>query len=185
MSVELPREITTARLKLRRWRPEDLEPFISLSNDPAVMEFFPNLLSREECEASMARVQLHFEQHGFGYWAVEIPGVVPFAGLIGLAIPRFESHFTPCVELGWRLARPFWGQGLAPEGARASLDFAFNHLQLDEVVAMTAQCNQRSRRVMEKLGMTHTPDDDFPHPLVPAGHSLVHHVLYRIQRPER
>lgn len=153
-----------------------------MNADPAVMEFFPSLLTREESDASAARSMRYFEEHGFGPWVVEIPNEALFAVFIGIWSPRFEAHFTPCIEIGWRLARPFWGRGLATEGARVALNFAFETLHLDEVVSMTACINSRSRRVMEKLGMTRSPDDDFQHPLVPAGYILCPHVLYRIRR---
>ena len=104
-------DIVTPRLWLRRWRAEDLEPFAALNADPEVMEHFPSTLSREETAAAMDRVEKHFENRGFGFWAVEVPGQAPFIGFIGLAVPAFESSFTPCVEIGWRLARPWWGQG--------------------------------------------------------------------------
>jgi RimJ/RimL family protein N-acetyltransferase len=166
-------------LKLRSWRHRDLEPFAKLNADPRVMRYFPSCLSREESDATAARIQNHFDRHGFGLWAVEIPGEAPFAGFIGLAVPRFEAHFTPCVEIGWRLAAEYWRRGFATEGAQAVLDFAFHTLRLAEIVSMTAVGNQPSRRVMEKIGMTHNPRDDFDHPLVPAGDRLARHVLYR------
>jgi ribosomal-protein-alanine N-acetyltransferase len=147
------------------------------------MEFYPSLYSREDCEARIKRYRAHFEAHGFGLWAVELPGEAPFIGLIGLEHPNFEAHFTPCVEVGWRLGAPYWGRGYATEGAIHSLRFAFEHLGLDEIVSMTARINMRSRRVMEKLGMTHDEADDFDHPRVPAGSRLCRHVLYRIRRP--
>jgi len=169
-------------LRLRRWQSGDLEPFAAMNADERVMEFFPGLLSRQESDALAARIQQHFAERGFGLWAVEIPGVTPFAGIIGLSTPRFIAHFTPCVEIGWRLAAEYWGCGFATEGARAALDFAFQLLRLAEVVSMTAHCNLRSRRVMEKIGMTWTPDDDFDHPLLPPGHRLTRHALYRAKR---
>src|SRR5262249_49060595 len=124
-----------------------------------------------------------FGQHGYAQWAVEIPGVTPFAGFVGLSIPRFEASFTPCVEVGWRLAAEYWGRGYATEGARAALAFGFQELQLNEIVSFTVPANLRSRRVMEKIGMTHDTKDDFAHPLLPADHHLSRHVLYRIARP--
>jgi RimJ/RimL family protein N-acetyltransferase len=127
--------------------------------------------------------EAHFEQHSFGLWAVEIPNVTSFAGFIGLSVPRFEAHFTPCVEIGWRLAAEYWGRGYASEGARAVLTLGFETLGLDEVVSFTAPGNLRSRRVMEKIGMLHNPADDFDHPALPVGHRLRHHVLYRMARP--
>ncbi len=175
-------DIETKRLRLRRWRPSDLEPFAEMNSDPRVMEFFPSPLSKAESDAFAARIQRYFDDHGFGLWAVEIPGLTPFAGFIGLSTPRFEAHFTPCTEIGWRLAAECWGRGFATEGAEAVLDYAFRTIQLAEVVAMTAKCNQRSRRVMERIGMTFTSDDDFEHPLIPRGDRLSHHVLYRASR---
>ncbi len=177
------RELQTERLRLRRWRPADAAPFAALNADPRVMEHFPALLSREESDAAMARIEAHFDQHGFGLWAMEIAGVAPFAGFIGLAVPRFEALFTPCVEIGWRLAAEYWGRGFATEGAKAALAFGFESLRLEEIVSFTVPGNVRSRRVMEKLGMTHDPCDDFDHPLLPAGHVLSRHVLYRAARP--
>jgi RimJ/RimL family protein N-acetyltransferase len=181
-AMKLPQELHTERLLLRRWRSADREPFAALNADPRVMEHFPALLSREESDAAADRIEAHFERHGFGLWAVELAGVTPFAGFIGLCVPRCEAHFTPCVEIGWRLAADYWGHGLATEGARAALAFGFESLRLEEIVSYTVPDNLRSRRVMEKLGMTHQPTDDFDHPLLPAGHRLSRHVLYRIAR---
>lgn len=183
MSPTFPRELRTERLRLRRWLPADREPFAALNADPRVMEYFPALLSREESDAAAARIEAHFAEHGFGLWAVEVTDVAPFAGFIGLNIPRIQAHFTPCIEIGWRLAAEFWGRGFATEGARATLAFGFESLRLDEIVSYTVPDNLRSRRVMEKLSMTHDPHDDFAHPLLPVGHGLSRHVLYRIKRP--
>ena len=177
-----PPAIRTARLSLRGWRPEDREPFAALNADPVVMEYYPSTLSRAESDTLADRIDAHFARHGFGLWAVEIPGAAPFAGYVGLARPRFQAHFTPCVEIGWRLARDFWGRGYASEGARAVLSLAFDGLGLEEVVSFTVPANIRSRRVMERIGMTHAPSDHFDHPLLPEGHPLRRHVLYRISR---
>ena len=174
--------LRTARLILRPWRDEDLAPFAALNADPAVMEHFPAPLSRAESDAFAAQVRREMDERGFGLWAVEAPGVAPFAGFTGLAVPRFDAHFTPCVEIGWRLAREHWGRGYAPEAARVALAHGFGPLGLDEVVSFTAAGNLRSRRVMEKLGMTHAPGDDFEHPNLPPGHRLRRHVLYRIRQ---
>jgi RimJ/RimL family protein N-acetyltransferase len=114
---------------------------------------------------------------------VEVRGGAAFAGFVGLSVPRFEAHFAPCVEIGWRLAAQHWGHGYATEGARAALAFGFGTLGLEEIVAFTAPRNVRSRRVMEKIGMTYDPADDFDHPLLPEGHPLRRHVLYRIAPP--
>jgi RimJ/RimL family protein N-acetyltransferase len=175
-------ELRTPRLILRRWRPADRAPFAAMNADPSVMEFFPAPASPQETDAQIARIEAHFDQHCFGLWAVQIPGIADFAGFVGLSHPRFEAAFTPCVEIGWRLAADHWNQGFATEGARAALTYGFETLRLDEIVSFTVPDNLRSRRVMEKLGMTHNPSDDFDHPLVPEGHRLKRHVLYRKSR---
>lgn len=176
--------LTTERLILRPWQAEDMKPFAALNADLRVMEFLPSALSHDVSDALAIRLWRHIDEHGWGLWAVEIPGVAPFAGFIGLSEPQFESHFTPCVEVGWRLARDFWGHGYATEGARAALAFAFDSLHLDEVVSFTVPANIRSRRVMDRLGMTHRASDEFDHPRLPSGHPLRRHVLYRIH-PQR
>ncbi len=179
-----PRALRTERLYLRRWRTSDRPWFARLNSDPRVMEFFPHTLSRAESDALADRVEAHFQRHGFGLWAVELPGIAPFAGFIGLCIPGFEAPFTPCIEVGWRLDAEHWGRGYAPEGARAALAFAFRWLSVEEVVSFTVPANVRSRRVMEKIGMTRSASEDFDHPLLPEGHALRRHVLYRIRRSE-
>ena len=171
-----------ARLSLRAWCEGDLAPFAALNADPVVMEYFPSVLSRPESDAFAARIRSEIAERGFGLWAVEVPGVAPFIGFTGLAVPRFRAHFTPCVEIGWRIAREHWGRGYAPEAASKALAHAFGPLSLDEVVSFTAAGNLRSRRVMEKLGMTHEPADDFEHPSLAPGHRLRRHVLYRFRR---
>lgn len=172
-------ELRTPRLILRRWRADDLAPFAAMNADPRVMEFLPAPLSPSECQILIARLEAHFDEHGFGFWAVELPDQATCIGFVGLSVPRFEAHFTPCVEIGWRLAADFWGQGLATEAARAALAFGFNNLGLKEIVSFTVPQNVRSRRVMERLGMTRDPHDDFDHPALPVGHRLSRHVLYR------
>ncbi len=181
--MAIPSEFRTARLLLRKWRRSDREPFAALNADPRVMKYLPGVLSREESDGLVARVEAGFEENGFGLWAVEVPGTAPFVGFIGLAIPRFKAHFTPCVEIGWRIAARYWNRGYATEGGRAVLASAFDTLQLDEIVSFSSAGNTRSRRVMEKIGMTHDEADDFDHPLLPAGHPLRRHVLYRQRRP--
>jgi RimJ/RimL family protein N-acetyltransferase len=171
------REIRTDRLILRRWRPGDWPPFAALNADARVMEYFSRVLSHEDSDALARQIDAHFDRHGFGLWAVEVPGVVPFAGFVGLSIPHFEAHFTPCVEAGWRLAHEYWGRGYATESAEAAVRFGFGELGLREIVSFTVPANLRSRRVMEKLGMTHDPVDDFDHPGVP---DRTRHVLYRL-----
>jgi ribosomal-protein-alanine N-acetyltransferase len=175
-------ELRTARLILRPWRDEDLAYFAGLNADPRVMEHLPQTLDRAESDLLAARIRGHFSRHGYGLWALEAPGVASFLGFTGLCIPSFDEHFTPCVEIGWRLAWEYWGRGYATEAARASLAYGFQTLGLDEIVAMTVPRNTRSRRVMEKLEMSYRPEDDFGHPRVPEGHPLRRHVLYRLSR---
>jgi RimJ/RimL family protein N-acetyltransferase len=174
--------LESERLKLREWIEADREPFGRMNRDTAVMEFFPATLSREESDALVDRAIAHFAQHGFGPWAAELCTSGEFVGYVGLFIPRFEAAFTPCVEIGWRLAPQYWGRGLATEGARAAVRYAFEVLELPKLVSFTVPANVRSTRVMEKLGMTHDASEDFDHPLIAAGHPLRHHVLYRLNR---
>jgi RimJ/RimL family protein N-acetyltransferase len=174
--------VRTERLLLRAWRAADRKPFARMNADPRVMEFFPAPLSRAESDALADRIEAHFAKHGFGLFAAELAASGAFIGFIGLSVPTFEAHFTPCVEIGWRLAAEYWGRGLATEGARESARYAFGELGLDSLVSMTVSANLPSRRVMEKLGMTHDPADDFDHPNLPAGHPLRRHVLYRLSR---
>jgi RimJ/RimL family protein N-acetyltransferase len=178
-------ELATERLRLRAWRDGDCAPFAALNADPLVMEHFPSVLERAESDRMVARIHQHFERHGFGLWAVEATGVADFVGFVGLSIPAFAAHFTPCVEIGWRLAREHWGRGYAPEAARAALAFGFDRAGLDQIVSFTVPANARSRRVMEKIGMRRDPGDDFDHPGLPEGHALRRHVLYRIARRDR
>jgi|SRR5580658_8780031 RimJ/RimL family protein N-acetyltransferase len=174
--------ITTERLNLRRWREDDREPFQALNADPRVMEHFPDLLSAAESDALFERIHGHFDRHGFGPWAAELRESHTFLGFIGLSVPPFDAPFMPAVEVGWRLRSDYWNRGLATEGARAAMRYGFETLNLAGLVSFTVPANMRSRRVMEKLGMTHDQRDDFDHPLLPAGHPLRTHVLYRIDR---
>jgi RimJ/RimL family protein N-acetyltransferase len=174
--------LKTDRLVLRRWRDSDREPFACLNADPVVMEHLLSVFGREDSDAFADRIEDHFEKHGFGWWAVEVPGEAGFIGFVGLSIPSFEAAFMPAVEIGWRLARAYWGRGLASEAARASLADGFQRLGLDEIVSFTSPENVRSTRVMERVGMSRNPADDFDHQRVPEGHRLRRHVLYRISR---
>jgi len=176
--------ITTERLILRHWQPSDRKPFSRMNADPRVMEFMAALLSREESDLLVDHIEAHFREHGFGLCAVELLHDRSFIGFVGLAIPRFQAAFTPCVEIGWRLETGSWGQGLATEGARAMMSHAFRNLELEELVSLTVPGNVRSRRVMEKLGMTHNPADDFDHPKLPPDHKMRRHVLYRLRSAE-
>ena len=165
----------TARLLLRPWRDEDVAAFAELSADRAVMEYLVPLTDW------VARKRAHWEEHGFGQWVVEIPGEASFIGVVGLETVSYEAPFTPAVEVAWRLARAYWGKGYATEAARAALDYGFNKLGLTEIVALTVPANWRSRRLMERLGMTRADADDFDHPRLPEG-PLKPHVLYRLRR---
>lgn len=176
-------ELRTERLLLRHWREADLEPFAVLNADAEVMRFFPAVVDRERSDAVAGRLAEQIASRGWGLWAVEVPGVAPFIGFIGLQPVPFEAAFTPAIEVGWRLARPFWGRGYAPEGAAIALDYAFGPLGLVEVVSMTIPANLPSQRVMQKLGMVRDPKDDFDHPQLPAWEHR-RHVLYRIDRDE-
>ncbi len=182
--MSMPQEFRTERLYLRRWQASDRPLFAQINRDPRVMEFFPGLLSREESDARVDRIEAHFKQHGFGLWAVEISGITPFAGFLGLSVPQFQAQFMPCIEIGWRLDAAHWKRGYATEGAHAALAFGFRWLPVKEIVSFTVPLNVRSRRVMEKLGMTHSASDDFDHPLLPEGHPLRRHVLYKRSRSE-
>jgi RimJ/RimL family protein N-acetyltransferase len=177
-------ELRSERLLLRRWRDDDREPFAALNADPRVMEFFPSVLSRAASDAMVERIRGHFVERGFGFWALEVPGVTAFAGFVGLKYPHLPAPFTPAVEVGWRLACDYWGRGYATEGARAALAAGFGRLGLHEIVSMTVPTNVRSRHVMEKLGMRHTPADDFEHPRIAEGHPFRPHVLYRLSRAD-
>jgi ribosomal-protein-alanine N-acetyltransferase len=171
-------EIRTERLLMRGWRRGDLAPFAALNADPEVMAHFPATLSGTESDALVGRIEDGFTRHGFGLWALEADGT--FVGFTGLIMHTFEAHFTPAVEVGWRLARQAWGHGYASESARAALAYGFDRVGLDEIVSMTAVTNTRSQAVMRRIGMTRDPADDFDHPKVPAGSRLHRHVLYRI-----
>lgn len=177
-------EFRTERLLLRRWRPEDRDAFAALNADPVVMEYFPATLSRLESDKVADRIAENFADRGFGLWAVEIPGAVPFIGFVGLSVPRYVTPFTPCVEIGWRLARAWWGAGYASEAARAALRQGFEKLGLAEIVSFTAIQNVRSQAVMQRIGMRHRPDESFDHPVLEEGHPLRRHVLYRLTREE-
>ncbi len=171
----------TPRLLLRQWRQADHLAFAAMNADPRVMVFYPSTLTEEQSRASADRIQSFLAEKGYGLFAVEVPGVAAFIGYVGLAIPQFDARFTPCTEIGWRLAFEHWSRGYASEAAAAVRDYAVSALGLSELVSFTAEGNERSRRVMERIGMTHDPADDFDHPRLPAGHGLRRHVLYRFR----
>jgi RimJ/RimL family protein N-acetyltransferase len=173
-------QIKTERLLMRRWVQSDLDPFADMNADPVVMEHFASgTRTREETADFMAAIEAEFESHGYGLWAIEIPGVDAFIGFVGLHTVPFESHFTPSVEVGWRLAHAYWHRGYATEAARAAVKFGFERAGLAEIVSFTNAGNLRSQRVMERIGMTRDPDGDFEHPMVPEGNPIRQHMLYR------
>jgi RimJ/RimL family protein N-acetyltransferase len=174
-------ELGTERLRLRQWREEDLEPFAALNADDEVMRYFAAPLSRAESDALAKRSRQEISERGWGLWAVEVVNGPPFVGFVGLARPRFAAHFTPAVEVGWRLARSAWGCGYATEAARAAIGYGFRELGLEEIVSFTSPLNERSWRVMERLGMSRDPADDFDNPNLSPG-PLRRHVLYRLSR---
>jgi RimJ/RimL family protein N-acetyltransferase len=172
--------IETQRLILRPWRDDDLAPFAAMNADPRVMEYLPKMLDQAESDAMAARIHAAFVQQPFGLWAVEVKKGTRFIGYVGLNTPQFEAAFTPCVEIGWRLAFDHWGRGYATEAARGVLEYAFEVLKLAEIVSFTVAANARSWRVMERLGMKRSPEEDFDHPKLAEGHPLRRHVLYRL-----
>lgn len=210
------RMLRTSRLVLRRWRDEDRAPFAALNADPEVMRFFPRPLTRAESDMMVDRIEASFEEHGYGLWAVDVVepppagaggsgGPAGFIGFVGLAWQRFPAHFTPALEIGWRLARHGWGHGYATEAAIAARDFAFRPVTgpsdpassdpasagmgspggagMDEIVSITTRTNEPSQAVMRRIGMTRDPADDFRHPNLEPDHPLVEHVLHRLRRP--
>lgn len=175
--------IETERLLLRQWRPGDKNTFADLNADPVVMRHFPDTLSRRESDAMVDRMSSKLSEQGWGLWATEVVSTGRMIGFVGLSSPGWETSFTPCVEVGWRLERGAWGRGYAPEAATAVLAFAFTQVELpnDEVVSFTTEANTNSRRVMDKIGLHHDPTRDFDHPTLPTW-SGRRHVLYAIDR---
>ena len=172
--------VNTERLTLRQWRESDRAPFAALNADPEVMQHFPAPLTREQSDALIDRHRARLAAGEPGLFAVDVRATGELIGFVGVAVPRFQAPFTPCTEIGWRLARPAWGHGYATEAALAVLDHGFNTLALSEIVSFTYAGNQRSRAVMERIGMTYDPAEDFEHPSLEPGHPLRPHVLYRI-----
>ncbi|HRQ89644.1 MAG TPA: GNAT family N-acetyltransferase [Bacteroidia bacterium] len=164
---------------LRQWNDSDFEPFASMNADVEVMRFFPRPLTIEESRQVFQRFQQGIEQKGWGLWAVEADGEL--AGFTGLSEPKFSAHFTPCVEIGWRLRREYWGRGIAFAAAQQAVEYAFSILRLAQIVSFTTATNSKSRRLMERLGFSHDLRDDFMHPSLDENHPLRHHVLYRKQ----
>lgn len=176
--------LETERLLLRHWKKSDLPLFAALNADPRVMEHFPKALSKQESDELAGKFEEELQEKKYGLWALEIKASSRFIGFAGLHAPDFSAHFTPCIEIGWRLAYDAWGQGYAIEAASKVLEYAFSVLGLEEVVSFTAAVNFRSIKLMRKLGMFHDKEDDFFHPKLPKGHPLGPHVLYRMRKEQ-
>jgi RimJ/RimL family protein N-acetyltransferase len=174
-------ELETERLRLRQWIESDRDPFARLNADPRVMEFFPSILDRATSDAMIDRLQTKIIEKGWGFWAVESKQDKQFIGFVGLEIPKADLPFSPCVEIGWRLAFEYWGKGYATEAAKAALKVGFDRLELPEIVSFTTIDNHRSSAVMERLGMNRDAET-FEHSALPPGHSLREHCLYRLSR---
>lgn len=172
--------LKTKRLILRTWEEQDLDSMSAINQDPLVCKFLPKIGDRAATKTLIQRFINHYEKYGFTAYALELKSNGEFIGFLGLLVVSFEAHFTPAVEIGWRLSSQHWGQGYATEAAKAVVDFAITTLELEEVVSFTVEKNIRSRRVMEKIGMHHNPHDDFDHPKLPINHPLCPHVLYRL-----
>lgn len=205
MSSPTPAALTTARLILRRWRDADRQPFAALNADAEVMRYFPAPLDQAASDAFVDRIERSFDEQGYGLWVLEVRATGEFIGFTGLALQTFEAPFTPAVEVGWRLARSAWGHGYATEAARAALAYGFGlpvhglrsvdddqllrrcdapPAGLDQIVSITTRSNVASQAVMQRLGMTTRPQDDFEYSRLPEGHPLRPHVLYRLNRVE-
>jgi RimJ/RimL family protein N-acetyltransferase len=177
--------IETERLLMREWRDSDRAPYAELNGDPEVMRHFPSTLTPQQSDEMIDRMVAAWHDRGHGLWAVERRDTGEFIGFVGLTPPSWQASFTPCVEVGWRLGKQHWGNGFAPEAATAALSWGFANVDLpdDRIVSFATEANVNSRRVMHKIGMTHDPNDDFDHPLLPdwAGRR---HVLYKIDREQ-
>lgn len=180
-ALPAPLEPVTPRLRLRQWRDADRAPFAAMNADPAVMRYFAGLVSAEDSDRSIDAWQQDLVERGWANWAVELLGSGQFIGFVGLTIPRRVFAFSPCVEIGWRLARAHWGQGYATEAARAALQVGFGPLQLQQIVSFTSLVNAPSRAVMQRIGMADS-GEDFDHPALPEGSPLRRHGLYRLTR---
>jgi RimJ/RimL family protein N-acetyltransferase len=174
--------IETERLVLRQWRSTDYEPFALINADFRVMEYFPKLLTLEETMVCIERIVKHINDHGFGLFACELKSTGKFLGFVGLSIPTFEAPFTPCVEIGWRLAYQYWGNGYATEAAKAVLKFGFETVRLNEILSWTVPKNMKSRKIMEKIGMKQDETAGFNHPRIALDNPLSFHILYRISK---
>jgi RimJ/RimL family protein N-acetyltransferase len=175
--------ITTERLLMRTWRDDDAEPLAKMHESPEMMRFLGAPMTHAQTREMLTRMRTHWETRGFGVFALQHQNEL--VGMCGIIVPRWESRFQPCVEILWRLHPDAWGRGLVTEAARAALKDGFEKQRFEEVLAFTIPANERSWRVMERLGMKRSPDDDFDHPLVAEGDPLRRHITYRIRSTER
>ena len=180
----MPTVIETERLILRAWRPEDRAPFLAINQDPKVMEFLRAPWGAQDLEEFIERMEKQNSQFHYMAWAVELKSTGNLIGSIGLHNVQFEAHFTPAVEILWRLGSAYWGQGLASEGANATLEYGFKTLHLPEIVAFTVPKNLRSQRVMDKIGLKRDLQGDFLNPFVDPTHALAYNILYRLKRSQ-
>jgi len=179
-------QLRSLRLILRHWAPDDRRPFALMNSDPEVMRYIPSLLSADQSDLYAETMQLGLEERDYGFWAVELRSAKgtqgPFIGCVGLSVPHWNAAFTPCMDIGWRLGRDYWGMGYASEAARRVLDYSFNQLDLDELLCFASVKNLRSIAVMERLGMVRNAEDDFDHPMIDPDSDLRRHALYRMSR---
>ncbi|MEP1150750.1 MAG: GNAT family N-acetyltransferase [Balneola sp.] len=171
---------TSQRLGFRKFHLGDSDNFYSMNSNEEVMRYFPSLLTKDQSDSLLDKINTHIDENGFGFFAVDHLDTNTFIGFIGLKRTNFEADFTPCVEIGWRLIPDFWNQGLATEGASRCLEFAFSKLGLDTIYSFTPIINKPSERVMQKIGMI--KDGEFEHPLVKQDHRLKIHSLYKISK---
>ena len=176
--------IETPRLILRTWTDADLEPMCAINQDHQVMKHFPSLLSIDETTALVERINRHWDKHGYTLYAVQLKSTNAFIGFVGLLTVDFDAHFTPAIEIGWRLAAAYWDQGYATEAAAAVLDHGFTELKLPEIVSFTTICNIKSQRVMQKISLKHNATDNFIYPKIDANNPLSNAVLYRITKDQ-
>lgn len=176
----MPYVIITERLGLRHWQEADFSPFAAMNKDEDVMRYFPSTLSDEETKAMVARIEIQFQKHGFGLFALEKRSTAGFIGYTGFMLPRFQSFFTPCVEIGWRIKKEEWNKGYATEAATACLRYGFRTLGFADVYSFTAAINHSSEKVMQKIGMK--KEGEFDHPLLATDSPLRRHVLYKIEK---
>lgn len=175
--------LETKRLRLRQWVLSDMVPLYHLNADPEVMAFFPNRLNKEQSNTYLLELHSRIAQNGYGFWAVEEKASGCLVGFVGLNVPKYDLPFGPCTEIGWRLAKRFWGKGYATEAAEACLEYGFFEREIERIYSFTASVNKPSENVMIRLGMNKL-DKTFNHPLVPENSHLSEHLLYCLTKLE-